>query len=202
MKKTSCLMALLSLMCISAFAQERKTERPFIGIKGGLNYTNYNIMDADFDLKSNTGYHIGLLGSIPLGNTFSIQPEAYYSIEKLEGDSNILDYTDVDLAYLDVPIFLSFSLSKRLKIQAGPQFRIKAKTNVTLTDTTFELDENLKENLENDFNDMNFNVTGGLQYKLPIIGLLLQARFSYGITDINSQNLTNNQFLLSVGKRW
>lgn len=55
----------------------------YFGVKGGLNLTTMNSRNFS-DNNGRTGYHLGLLVEIPLGNRFSLQPEILYSTQGTE----------------------------------------------------------------------------------------------------------------------
>ena len=178
--------------------------KPYVGIKAGLNFTNYDI-EADFDYKSNTGFHIGAVGHLPLGEKAGLQLEALYSAEQAATDYDTVAFNEVDLDYIEVPLLFTYNLTKGLQIQAGPQFELKVNSEVSLNDgIDFGTDEDsIKQEIEDDFKSMNFDAAVGVQYTLPAIGIFAQARYVYGITDISeTMDLTSNQFLLSVGMKF
>ena len=169
--KKNVLLVLFSIFTISSITAQLK---PSLGIKGGLNFSNYEAGD-DLDFESNTGFHVGLVLHIPLNEKFGIQPEAFYSTE---GTKQIQDIGDIeiDLDYLTTPILLTYKVLPGLRVQAGPQFRVKVRADVDVEEgSSFSLDES---QYEDDFNDLNFDAIVGLEYKFPILGLFVQARYN------------------------
>ena len=72
-----------------------------LGIKGGVNFANLSIDDAD----SRTGYHFGAFAHVPISENIGIQPEVLFSSQ----GASITD-TDVNLNYVNVPILLRLKL--------------------------------------------------------------------------------------------
>ncbi|NJW55182.1 porin family protein, partial [Salinimicrobium oceani] len=95
----------------------------YFGAKGGLNLTNMN-SDSFSETNSRTGFHLGLLAEIPLGNRFSLQPEVLYSTQGTEADVIMLGggpiQTEYNLDYVQVPVLAKIYLTESLSIEAGP----------------------------------------------------------------------------------
>jgi hypothetical protein len=53
-------------------------ESVLFGAKAGINFTNMT-SDSFSNNDTRTGIHLGLVGEIPLSNSFSIQPEVLYA---------------------------------------------------------------------------------------------------------------------------
>ena len=89
------------------------------GVKAGLNLANLR-----FDSTSNTSYisdfNIGVLVSIPITKSLSLQPELMYSAQGYGGKYNDTSYR-VTYGYLVLPILLKYSLSSGVFAETGPQ---------------------------------------------------------------------------------
>ena len=91
-----------------------------LGLKGGLNVSNLNGLDADnYQTKALVGVHGGVYAAINLGRNFALQPELVYSTQgaKLEGATD----TDYKINYMNVPVMLRFLTDGGLFLEAGPQ---------------------------------------------------------------------------------
>jgi len=156
--------------------------KPSFGFKAGANFTNF---DAENNIDDATGFHAGVVLHIPLGNKFGLQPEAIYS------------FSDVKDAFtfstIDVPLLLTYKLVPGLRVNLGPQLKIDAGSSF----------DNAETDAINSFESLNFDALAGLEYRFPVIGIFLQARYKLGITDIvENGDIKENGFLLSAGYRF
>lgn len=100
-------------------------ERAFSwGLKGGLNFNNtfYANLPSGAQDESMTQLspHLGLFFAIKLGKKLSLIPEVQY-IQKgynFKNDQNTL--MRLQLEYLDFPFMLSYKVSQKINIEAGP----------------------------------------------------------------------------------
>jgi hypothetical protein len=156
MKKNALLTLFLATLSLTAFSQIG------LGIKAGANFPNIDFEDIDSDSK--TGLHFGAFANIPLGETFAIQPELFYSSIGAEFDG----FDDIDIDYFCVPILLQINLSA-LNFYAGPQMGFI--TNVSGAD-------------EDDFKSMDWSMVLGAGIDLPL-SLEFGGRYVYSVSDIS-----------------
>ncbi len=133
-----------------------------------------------------------------------VSAELLYSGNGFQVDSNISLQEvkfDVDYGTIDVPILAKLYITPEVAINAGimPSFIVNSST--TLQDT------------EINFNTVGLSIPIGLSYEFDF-GLILDARYKFGLTDINSvselgtniHNITNHMksegFTFSVGFRF
>jgi len=167
--KKNCLLIVLSIFTFTSALAQLK---PSIGIKAGLNFSNYDAGD-DLDFESNTGFHAGIVVHVPLGEKFGIQPEAFYLSEGTKED-----ISDIEL-----------------------EFRVNVNTSADLDDGFFTLDD--EQELEDAFEDLNFDAVAGLEFKFPVIGVFVQARYNFGLNDLEDDlELDTQSFQLSAGYRF
>ncbi|GAC1398420.1 MAG: hypothetical protein NVSMB63_18570 [Sediminibacterium sp.] len=159
-----------------AFSQKKGFH---LGIKGGVNATK--IDGVSFSNGFQYNYLLGGLIQIPIAKKISIQPEVLFSQSKTTAsnnpgqpfDPNNPNNKNVTLDYLNIPILLN--LGGAFKFQLGPQYSIKLNNNKTLL-----------QNGGDAFKSGDFSVCGGFQWRLPVLGIHVGARYVIGLSDINS----------------
>lgn len=121
MKTTKRLIAVLVLVLIWEFAAEAQTARS--GIKGGVNFSNLFIDEADRDY-TRTGFHIGVFGQfLNSMEQFGVQPELLFNTKGgradyvLAGNNGELRF---NLNYIDVPVLAVFKLGDAADLHLGP----------------------------------------------------------------------------------
>lgn len=146
------------LVFANAYAQ---TE---FGIKGGLNFTFFNITEGNFGENPDTeiGYYGGVFVDFPIDNGFHIQPELLY---KGIGD----------FRFLNAPIYLKYDIYNSVHILVGPSLnyffdffsnKFKVRADLSLEyDFTPSLSMHIKYTLG--FEELSANVLFlGLGYRL------------------------------------
>ncbi len=163
------------------------------GAKGGLNLSQLD-SDSFTETNSRTGFHLGLLAEIPLGNRFSIQPEVIYSTQGSEVEEiifgDIINQAEYNLDYIQVPILAKIYLTEYLSIEAGPSFNFLVNEKINGEEVDF---------------GSNFEFSGalGATYKFKG-GFFGSARYMYGFTDaFDRENfnikVNNSGFQLGIG---
>lgn len=150
------------------------------GVKGGVNFANFNGGVSGIDYSGRTGFHAGALAEVKILPNFSIQPEALFSSQGADVDG----VGDFNLDYISVPVMAKFYLiTDRLSLEAGPQF-------------SFLVNE-AEESFDN--KSFDFGVAGGLGLNIAG-GLFAQARYTIGVTEASkSAEVKNAVFQLSLG---
>jgi hypothetical protein len=150
-----------------------------IGIKAGVNANLINGTSLQDNFTYN--YLLGALIQVPIVHRLSIQPELLFSQSSTISSNNLSQPFDpnnpnnqnITLNYLELPILLN--LGGAFKFQIGPQYSILINNNNTLL-----------ANGQDAFKSGNFSMCGGFQWRLPILGLHLGARYLIGLSDISS----------------
>lgn len=197
MKKTF-LLAVFAIfgITISANAQEYWN----FGIKGGVNFTNMT-SDGFDDTNSRTGYNVGLLAEIPVGDSFSIQPEVLYSTQGTDATRVVAGQSyegEYQLDYVQVPLIAKIYLVDGLALEAGPSFNFLANEKYDYSGSLgFESETDMASSFE-------FGGALGASYKFNN-GLFLSGRYTQGFTDaFDSDNwdgdaVKNNGIQLGLG---
>ena len=209
MRKIALLIALIIFGLTQANAQN-------FGFKGGYNYSSFNGEVAkDNTLKGLSGFYVGALLELPLGDVLSLQPEVIYSRQGAawEKDYNIPILgkgslkNDLRLDYLNIPVMAKVNLGP-LFLQGGVQFGFlvgKPETSSTVNGrrVTEELDKDA-------YASFDFGVGAGLGVNLSE-HFFIEARYTHSLTnalDPDNNSLKNarisddNNFknaVLSVG---
>lgn len=224
---------ILSLAVITsslAFAQTTTTTSTSpvrFGIKGGMNVASLSKDAGLEDQKSKIGFNAGVFATIPVAESFSIQPELLYNQlgakvkstdEFTVGDTttrNVESYS-THLDYLSVPVMFQYNFVPNFYVEAGPEFgfMVGAKNkgdrtttittgSSTTTDTASYTDDIDKDNL----NTFNFGIgIGAGYYFTDNIGVT--ARYTAGVTDVakdrpnGSDAIRNNNFQVGLAYKF
>jgi Outer membrane protein beta-barrel domain len=145
------------------------------GIKGGA--TLGKITGVAFKDAFTLGYDVGAFAKIGLGKKLAVQPEVYFSqvnVDTSVNFSNVYSFNyvnNIQLGYLNIPIFLNYNIDKMIAIQVGPQYGVLIDQN-----------KSLLQNGANAFKSGNFSVVGGVQ--VSILRFKIYGRAVGGQTDI------------------
>ena len=156
------------------FSQETK-----YGVRGGLNISNLDFEpDADFSNLHRNGFVFGGFVDYGFTESLSLQVELQYSAEGAKADEFKADY-------IQMPIMLRFHLGDKITIGAGPMASLKTWKNQDI------------------FSTFSFSGVGGIEYMITD-DLFIDARFSYGITNILDEDLDgieakNNNIQIGFG---
>ncbi|WP_240927712.1 porin family protein, partial [Cellulophaga sp. Z1A5H] len=161
----------------SLFAQSW-SDKFQLGVKGGANFAT--VVGDDFNSPdSRTSFYAGLVAEAPITETFSIQPEVFYSGQGFDLSNNN-DGIDAQykLDYIQVPLLLKVYLIDGLNIHAGPQFGFKVNEQIDFDPSNGggEIDTNSTE-------DFDFQLTSGVEYKFAE-SFFVQARYTYGFSEL------------------
>lgn len=177
-----------SLLTVHAQKSKRE-EGTKLGIKGGLNVSN---LSGDIkDVAIRTSIHLGLLAEIIVTDKFSIQPELMYSGQGATVTSTGGGRLKYD--YVNLPVLAKFPVANGLSFEAGPQLGFLVSAKYKTNDSNDKIE---------DTKTLDFGLGGGLEYELKN-GVIFQARYNLGLTNINSASdnfrVSNNVIQASVG---
>jgi hypothetical protein len=159
-----------------------------IGIKAGLNLNDIVIKNAPFlPIRTYTpslGFHIGVTTTFNLSNKLTFNPDLLFiqkgantsfGDDQILGSLSVVNTVDgrVNLNYLELPLLLSFTPTKLISFDLGPNLglRISAKGK---TDSS-------KSDIRDVFNKpFDFGVSGGLKLNLTK-KISIISRYYYGL---------------------
>lgn len=170
----------------SAFFTQAQVQ---FGVKAGYNLSNITFSgSSSVDVKSKSDFSAGLLASIPLFSSFTLQPEVMYSGQGAAfTDSGSAKF---NLGYLNVPVLFKWQHASGFFAETGPQigFLLSAKVK----DGGQSLD--VKSSTES----TDFSWAFGVGYKISKINLGIDARYNLGLTntekDSGSETAKNSVF--------
>lgn len=192
MRKIALLIALTIFGLTQANAQN-------FGFKGGYNYSSFNgDVAKDNTLKGLSGFYVGALLELPLGDVISLQPEVIYS---RQGAAWEKDYNrpilgkgslknDIKLDYLNIPVMAKVNLGP-LFLQGGVQFGfLVGKPETSSTVNSLRVTEQVDKDAYASF---DFGVGAGLGVNLSQ-HFFVEARYTHSLTnalDPNNNSLKN-----------
>ena len=187
MRKIALLIALTIFGLTQANAQN-------FGFKGGYNYSSFNgDVAKDNTLKGLSGFYVGALLELPLGDVISLQPEVIYSRQGAAWEQkNILGEfkKDLKLDYLNIPVMAKVNLGP-LFLQGGVQFGfLVGKPEVSYTRGAQRVTEKVDKDAYAAF---DFGVGTGLGVNLSQ-HFFVEARYTHSLTnalDPNNNSLKN-----------
>ena len=187
MRKIALLIALTIFGLTQANAQN-------FGFKGGYNYSSFNgDVAKDNTLKGLSGFYVGALLELPLGDVISLQPEVIYSRQGAAWEQkNILGEfkKDLKLDYLNIPVMAKVNLGP-LFLQGGVQFGfLVGKPEVSYTRGAQRVTEKVDKDAYASF---DFGVGAGLGVNLSQ-HFFVEARYTHSLTnalDPNNNSLKN-----------
>lgn len=136
------------------------------GIKGGLNFSKFR---GDIKVDGTTSAFIGGFADIALSNEqFHIQPELIYSSE---GGKN----AGVD--FIKAFGIFKYYTTDELSLEAGPYMGLFISGDSSVEDA---------------IDDFDFGLSFGAGYELKDIGLLVNARYNFGIANIIDTDAAGN----------
>lgn len=157
--KTIYILLLFVSISTLSFSQDTK-----YGVRGGVNVSNLDFTpDADFQNLHRNGFFFGGFVDYGFSESLSLQVELQYSAEGAKFDGLNADY-------IQMPIMLRFHLGDKFMVGAGPMASLKTWKN------------------KDAFSTFAFSGIAGIEYMITD-ELFVDARFSYGITNVLDQDL-------------
>jgi hypothetical protein len=144
---------------------------------------NYSALKGDgMKNKFSAGFQAGAFAEYNFDKHWAIQPELLYTWNPYKKGDDFMTYynnsgrsaagTNINLAYITVPVLARYNLNKVLSFMAGPQFSY----------LVFEDEDLLKEGRKA-FDKPEISADAGVQVNLGNVGFY--ARYVKGLTDIN-----------------
>ncbi len=180
--------ALVGIVCLTGSA---KAQHASFGIKGGLNINNVHHSNGTY-YNPAVGVHAGVLSHIHINKHWAVQPEVVFSTQgaKYRNAGNEINY---NLGYINIPVLAQYMFANGIRIQAGPQ--------VGFLVTAVSKSDNIKQQIRDDYNKVDFAMSAGGSYLIPNSGLGFDARFNVGLSDISKNspvNSTNRGFQAGI----
>lgn len=181
------------LITLTIFGLTQANAQNF-GFKGGYNYSSFNgDVAKDNTLKGLSGFYVGALLELPLGDVLSLQPEVIYSRQGAAWEQKDIFgefKKDLKLDYLNIPVMAKVNLGP-LFLQGGVQFGfLVGKPEVSYTRGAQRVTEKVDKDAYAAF---DFGVGAGLGVNLSQ-HFFVEARYTHSLTnalDPNNNSLKN-----------
>lgn len=172
--------AVVAAAAITATATAQETGFGY-GVKAGVNLSN---LTKDGKGDSKVGFTGGVFADYRFSKLFALSADVLYSRQgnKLEGDKTTSDN-------LNIPILANFYIVKGLAVKAGVQPGFLLAANMT--------EDGEKTDIKSDTKTFDLSVPVGLSYTFNF-GLILDARYNIGVTNIAKSNELNGKANNSV----
>jgi Outer membrane protein beta-barrel domain len=182
----------IALTSINTYAQKSQ-----FGFCGGTTIANYKMKSDgnDESLNSKLGFTLGVIGNVPFGNNFSIQPGINWVLKGTKDEETIAGVTEkvaLITNHIEVPVNFIYT-GKGFFIGAGPSFAFGVSGKIKVDDGTTKADEKVKfGNSDNDdlkpF-DFGANAVAGYQFSS---GLFIAANYNFGLSNLMPGDAQNS----------
>jgi len=151
------------LVCFTTIAMSQEVR---YGVRGSLNVSNLDFEPGpNFDNQHRNGFAFAGFVDYGFSENVSLRTELQWSAEGGKEEAIRADY-------LQLPIMLRLNVSERLSLGAGPQVNLKTWKN------------------NDGFATFTFSGVAGIEYMITD-EFFVDARFSYGFSNILDEDLTN-----------
>jgi hypothetical protein len=160
------------------------------GVKAGVNLSNLKLSGgpSGITFSTRTDFCGGVLVSVPLFKSFSLQPEIVYSSQGASfNDSNV--NVKINYGYVNVPALFKYQHSSGLFAETGPQIGFLLSANDKINGETSDA--------KNSTQTIDFSWIFGIGYRLPL-GLGIDARYNLGLTNISKNSAVDGTVKNSV----
>lgn len=162
-----------------------------IGFIAGVNIANLDEKDSDF--KSLTGFGIGGVIDISLGEKFSVYLQPMY-LQKGASEEEEGITLDVKLAYIEIPALFKVKLgegSTKPYLMAGPTvgFNVGANLDLGAGGLSVEIDF---ADLVQTF-DFGLAFGGGIIFDMGKNSLFIEAKYSLGLADVTKEGVIETE---------
>ncbi len=171
----SCVFA-QSLPSSEEIKKETDEYRPKLGIKAGYNWSYITGSSEGFKKENNNGFMMGAFYA-PASKGFGFRTEIVFSRQGYSFDNGGQN-TDVQNDYIYLPQLTTYTIAKRVQLQAGAQigYLLKARTSTGSKDST----------ITGIMNRFDYGFAGGIEI-YPFRGLLIGGRYNLGLGKLYKQ---------------
>ena len=142
------------------------------------------------DSKLKPTYLGGIFATVPLSETFSIQPEVLYVNKGFQTTSSGSVTPRYNLHYLSIPIMLRYHILDQLTVEIGPElgYLIDATTNIN-SGVSFSGSPSLDQQLLDSYKDLDLALNVGIGYSLAD-KWAINLRYNMGLYDTSKDFTT------------
>lgn len=183
MKKLAFL-ALFGGLVTQASAQELS-----LGVKGGLNVAK--VTNTIFnDVNTRASVYLGGFARVTFNESWSVQPELFYSGQGFKYNVPILGEYKVRLNYINLPVMVQYHLIPEFYLEAGPQLGFMVASKNKHGNTTVDI--------QNQTKGVDFGLGFGLGYDFDF-GLGIGARYNFGLADVYQSDESQKNSVAQFG---
>lgn len=172
---------LLMACTLSIYAQEMAHDKYTVsgGLLGAMNFSKFVIdgqNPADISYDGRIGWSAGGWVNLPLGRTFSLEPQVMYSeyLYRVENSNAILQ--DGSINYVNIPLMLKIHFGEAFAITAGPQ-----------VDLLLDVEDERQTVNKDDFASTSFSLNGGFEV-FPHGRAVVFGRYMYGLDNMDNRD--------------
>ena len=155
------------------------------GLKTGLNHANFRGETIGLT-KSRVGFTAGGFVTFRINETFSIQPEVYYTVKGFRQKVRGAFESTITLDYLEIPVLAKYSSETqnnvKISLFAGPafEFNLKSKTNI-------KPEGGIEEEKDLDTKGFDYGLVLGLEVSIDVYycKIIIESRYTLGLMIIN-----------------
>jgi hypothetical protein len=180
-----------------------------VGVRGGLNFATADAEGSAFsqDVGSRSGFHTGILGVVDISKNFALQTEVIYS-QKGFGTGN--GSFDLSVDYIEFPVLAVIKIPGNISphLYVGPVLGLESGCRVSSGSVEdVDCEAAITETLGTPRTrgaDSGIMLGAGVTLDVGFGALLLDALYSYGLTDISEptdqiESIQTRTFYLSAG---
>jgi len=168
----------LALVILSGISFATANAQFQFGAKGGLNFATITGSDA-VDVSTRVNVNLGVYARLPLAEKISLQPELVYSNQGASYNGGSIAYN-----YLNIPVLLRFYAGSGFSIFTGPQVGFLLGAHQKSNGNSI--------NIKDLYNSGDFAWAVGMAYKIPATRLGIDARYNFGIANIEDRERTRS----------
>lgn len=148
------------------------------GLKGGVNFSNFVGFGNDGN-RTKAGFQGGELVTVPLTNSFFLQPEVNYSVEGVNSTVSGVDYR-LNQNYLNAPVLIKYKHKSGCFAETGLQIGFLLGANLNGGGHSIDV--------TGAYRHIELSWAFGLGYLVKSINIGIDARYNLGLTDIVPSN--------------
>ena len=171
MKKLSTIL-FATLLSIGVFAQAQ------FGATAGLNMTNVSGDDMDGDMK--IGMHVGVSAAFELSDAMTLNTGVLYTTKGTQDEDEGVKMS-ANLSYLEIPVNLSFSISDKMSLMAGPYIGLLMGAEIELSGAG-SLDGTA--DIKDDTRSMDFGINVGAGFAVTEV-ISINAGYEMGLATLD-----------------
>jgi hypothetical protein len=152
------------------------------GIKAGANFSTVNGSDVA-GASTVTGFNGGVYFKLPITGHLSIQPELLYSGQGFGDNDGTVDAKQ-HFNYFNIPVLLKYTHFSGLFVETGPQAGV-------LTSANYKAD-GVSTDDKSYYHSADFSWVVGVGFKIPTTPLSIDARYNFGLSNIENTSGTGN----------